>query len=512
MIVRPFINATAYHAYDTIEMFYAIRLTDDPVNYGNFQTEQENYLYVRPEDFKKDDADVLVFTSSKPYNIEILDFNLDSSEYYYLNYATSYKSQFFFIEGKKLSNEIIVIFNNDYSFVEIRHQFIPNFEILDDIFLSPGKIFKLTDCSKNYFLFWAEHPFESENDRTYIYHRPVQGNPTVEYGRIFDSNSEINALFTAKYYDETNVYDANEEAIIKITCEIPSTVHILYFTSNNQIQMKAGNYVPVYLNALLSPRVGKQVYVFDEDTMDIELELVKEESLIDQHMKMEFNEHEYELSTDDSVKTFQISGFKDDDYINIYEIKGKMLSFIKMGLKSDGYIEINKDTSYNKNIPDKVFIFPFEKIEYAQHFKITNPTDSSSLICMYTDLSNYYIDPKETSCLYINKGESLNYTIFLKNLYKDEKVDKKQKFYTAFTLEEELIFEYTIDKNYNEVVNDDGGYVRGPNYGKRLTLYIVMCIVLAFGLFIIFTIKKNDKSTDYLQFAEAAGFSEEINL
>ena len=39
-----------------------------------------------------------------------------------------------------------------------------------------------------------------------------------------------------------------------------------------------------------------------------------------------------------------------------------------------------------------------------------------------------------------------------------------------------------------------------------------MCIVLAFGLFIIFTIKKNDKSTDYLQFAEAAGFSEEINL
>ncbi len=308
------------------------------------------------------------------------------------------------------------------------------------------------------------------------------------------------------------MYDANEEAIIKITCEIPSTVHILYFTSNNQIQMKAGNYVPVYLNALLSPRVGKQVYVFDEDTMDIELELVKEESLIDQHMKMEFNEHEYELSTDDSVKTFQISGFKDDDYINIYEIKGKMLSFIKMGLKSDRYIEINKDTSYNKKIPDKVFIFPFEKIEYAQHFKITNPTDSSSLICMYTDLSNYYIDPKETSCLYINKGESLNYTIFLKNLYKEEKVDKKQKFYTAFTLDEELIFEYTIDKNYNEVVNDDGGYVRGPNYGKRLTLYIVMCIVLAFGLFIIFTIKKNDKSTDYLQFAEAAGFSEEINL
>ena len=73
--------------------------------------------------------------------------------------------------------------------------------------------------------------------------------------------------------------------------------------------MKAGNYVPVYLNVLISPRVGKQVYVFDDDTMDIELELVKEESLIDQHLKMEFNEQEYELTTDDSVKTFQISWF-----------------------------------------------------------------------------------------------------------------------------------------------------------------------------------------------------------
>ena len=512
LIIRPYIEATAFHDYDTIEMFYSIRLTDDPVTYGNFQTEKENYLYVKPEDFKEEEADVLVFTSSKPYNIEILDFNLESSEYYYIDYATSYKNQFFFIEGKKLKNEIVVIFNNDYSVVEIRYRFLPNFEILEDYFLSSGRIFTLNDCSKNYFLIWPEHSFESEQDRTFIYHRVVQGDPIIEYGRIFDSNSDINALFSSKYYDDSMMFDGNEEALIKITCEIPSTVHILYFTSKSEFHFKYGNYVPVYLNALLSPRVGKQVFVIDDDSMDIELELVKEESIMSQHMKFEFNEHEYELTSDNSIQTFQISGVKDDDYINIYEIKGRILSFIKIALNKDNYIEINEAKSYNKNVPDKILIFPFEKLDYAQHFKITNPKDGSLYMCIFTDLSSFYIDPKETSCHFLNKGESANYTIYLKNVYRDIEPVKNQKFYTAIYLEEEAIFDYTINKNYKEDVPGDSSDIKGENYGKRLTLYILMCVILAFGLFIIFTVKKSDKGTDYLQFAEAAGFTEEINL
>ena len=512
LIVKPFVDAVSFHDYDTVEMFYSIRLADDPITYGNFQTEKENYLYVKPEDFKNEEADVLVFTSSKPNNIEIIDFNSDSSEYYYLDYFTSYKNQFFFIEGKKLSNEIIVIFNYDYSFVEIRYRFIPNFELLEDNFPSSGRLYKIDDCSKNYFLIWPEHSFESEEDRTFIYHRVVQGQPEIEYGRIFDPNSDINSLFTAKYYDDVMMYDGNEEALIKITCEIPSTFHLFYFSSNNEIQMKSGNYVPVYLNALLSPRVGKQVSVIEYDTMNIELELVKEESIIAQHMKFEFNEHEYELTSDNTIKTFQISNFKDEDYINIYEIKGKMLSFIKMGLKKDDYIEINEPKTYNKNVPDKILIFPFKDLKYAQIFKISNPTDESLYLCIYTDYSNVYINPKETSCQFINKGENVNYTFYLYNIYTNINPVENEKFYTAIKLDEEAIFEYSIDKEYKEETSNNSHTVKGPHYSKRLTFYILMCVVLAFGLFIIFTVKKSDKGIDYLQFAEAAGFTEEINL
>ena len=518
LVFRPYINASAIHDYDTIEYFYALKIIDDPVNYGNFQTENENYLYVQPKDFDKFDADVLVFSCSKPYNIEILDFYIDGSAYYNMDYLTKYKDQFFFIEKSRLKNEILVLFNVDMAYVEIRYQFIPSFELLNDNFPGSGNVFNLYDCSKNYFLIWPGRDFSEESERTYIFYRPVLGYPEVSFGRIFDANNDINAIFNNKYYDtESTFFDANDELLIRIECEIPSSIHLMYFDSGRYIPMQRGNFYPILLNPLVKPRTEKEVIVIDEGTLNIEIEMIKDEGIIEQSFRVNFNNLDYDIDRKNSKITLQAKNYEEDTSFSFYLLKGKMLTFIKIGLDKEDYILVNEDKKFDK-VPEKILIFPLDDLKDAQKFTIKNPSSIAIYMCIFSDYSNVYIDPRKASCHYIDDGDTENFMFYLKNSFKNVETSSKQNYYTAISFDDtDISLEYKLEKNFKEQkipgYNDDDGLFNVDTHGMRFTLYILLCIVIFGGLFIMFVVKKGQKEgNDYLQFAEAAGFSEDINL
>ena len=517
LVFRPYINAIAIHEHDTIEYFYSLKIIDDPVNYGNFQTERENYLYVNVNDFKKFDSDFLIFSVSKPSNLEILDFNFDNSAYYNMDYVTKYKDQFFFIEKSKLKNEIIVLFNPEEVYIEIRYQFMGSFELLNDNFATLGYIFNLNDCSKNYFLIWPGRQLGEESDRTYIFYRPVLGYPEVSFGRIFDTNNDINALFNNKYYDtESIVFDANEELLVRINCEIPSALHLMHFDSPKYLPMQYGKFVPILLNPLIIPRVEKQIIVFDEGTLNVEIEMIKNEGIIEQSFQVNFNSLDYEVNRKNSKITLQANNYEEDSSFSFYSIKGKMLTFIKIGLKKDDYILINEDTSY-KNVPNKILIFPLNDLNDAQNFTIKNPVDKVIYTCIFSDYSNVYIDPTEVSCHYIDEGKTENYIFYLKNTFKNVDKSSKQTYYTAIKIDDnDISLDYKLIKNFKEEIpkkKDDNEIINVNNNGIRFTLYILLCIIVIGGLFIMIVVKKGQKEgNEYLKFSENAGFSEDINI
>jgi hypothetical protein len=190
---------------------------NDPIEYQNTDLEKETLLYIKPSDFSR--GNVLILSTSAIDTITFVDFARTDSDREYLEYINSYKGQFYIFDKESLPNEILLVINEEETYVELRYEFFNDVEILSNNFDSYGRLFSLDDCAKTYLMFSQENPYRNPEDQTYMYFRRVYGDGQVYFGKIYEYNNDINALFSTKYVlDNLKIYDANEEFFVKLTC------------------------------------------------------------------------------------------------------------------------------------------------------------------------------------------------------------------------------------------------------------------------------------------------------
>ena len=513
-------NATANNEWDTIERFYIIKVMNDPIEYSNIEIDKETLLYIKPSDFAR--GDVLIMTTSSVDAVTFVDFTREDSDEEYLEYLNTYKGQFFIFDKNSLPNEILLIINEEESFMELKYGFFNDIAILSNNFDSYGRLFSLTDCNKVYFMFSQENPYRNPEDQTYLYFRRVFGDGVVSFGNIYEYSNDINSLFSSKYIlSNLKIYDANNEFFVKLTCTKPTNIHLIYFDSIDTFSGDTGNFYPILLDPKKAP--------YDERTLEMiarritfELELIRDFSQHNQSFAFEYQNREFEINKK-NPKVLLKSTLVEDESLEFSSIKGRNLVFFKIDLDKDEYIRYESSTTLTR-IPDKVLIFSYDDRFMIQTFTLKNKNDRPTLICVYNDYSAVYIHPKGGSCFYLEEKEEKVLKFQFGNLFRTWSMVEDEEYYTVFYIDDDITLDYKIeegeDPGYNDAEEyedeesediydpDDPSYSNEINKSFMNTMIFLFLIILCIGILIILRITKfQDNSSDLARYSLDGGIN-----
>ena len=512
-------NATSLNPWDTIERFYIIKVMNDPIEYQNTDLEKETLLYIKPSDFSR--GNVLILSTSAIDTITFVDFARTDSDREYLEYINSYKGQFYIFDKESLPNEILLVINEEETYVELRYEFFNDVEILSNNFDSYGRLFSLDDCAKTYLMFSQENPYRNPEDQTYMYFRRVYGDGQVYFGKIYEYNNDINALFSTKYVlDNLKIYDANEEFFVKLTCTKPTYIHLIYFDSTDTFSADTGNFYPIYLDPKKAPYDERSLEMIAR-RIDFELELIRDFSQYNQSFTFEFQNREFNLNLK-NPKVLLKATLVEDESLEFSDIKGKNLVFFKIDLDKDEFMRYESSTTLT-TIPDKVLIFPFDDRFMVQTFTLKNKNDRPTLICVYNDYSAVYIHPKGGSCFYLNEKQEKVLKFQFGNLFRTWSMIGDEEYYTVFYIDDDITLDYKIeegedpgyhdweeyDEDENEdFIDDEPSENQGVTKAFMNTMIFLFLIVLCIGILIILRITKfQDSGSDLAGYSLDGGIN-----
>ena len=492
-------NAVAANIWDTIDRFYFLKLLPDSITYGNLNLEQETLMYISPNDFK--DGNVLIISTSAQYAVNIIDFEMESSDESVLKYLNYYKDQYYIFTKETLPNEILLVLNEQETYCQLQYQFFDDIEILSSNFDSYGRLFSLNDCSKTYFLFSSAYT-EDEETNTFIYYRRVYGDASVYFGKIHEYTNDIDALFSQKYtYDGLTIFNANSDFFVKLTCTENSEVHLIYFDSTNSFSADNGNFYPLYLDSKRAPYEERTLEVISRN-LRFEIELIKDPTQYVQSFELTFMQEDYEFNLQNPKHFFEET-ITEDEQLEFYNIKGKSLVFFKIDLDEEDYKEYTESTTITKLPENKVLVFPFQERFNIQTFKITNPNDRTALICLHNDFSRVYIHPRGGSCFYLENGKTRELVFQFGNLFRSLSTIGDEQFYTVIFMDEDLTIDYKIEEGEDPGYDDseeEGEYEDpeeypdpfGTDYDKTTMniLLFAFLIIVCFGIVVIIRITK----------------------
>ena len=507
------------NAWDTIEIFYMLKILKDAVSYGEYQLEGETLLFVSPSNFE-DNNDILIISTSSLNAISFVDFEKEETDESILEYLTIYKTQFYIFDKKILPNEILLVINEEESYCEFKYKFFNDVVLFSNKFDSYGRLFSLDDCSKTYLMISEENPYRSEEDKTYLFFRKVYGDSQIFFGNVYEYNNEIDALFLNKYvYDDLIIYDANEEFFVKMTCNTPSNVHLIYFDSTDTFTADTGNFYPVYLDSKKKPYDERALEMVARK-FDFELELLRDHSQYVQSFTFTFQEREFYIDLK-NPKTFLGATLTEQESLEFSDIKGKNLVFFKMDLEEDEYDRYEEAVTLNQIPENKVLVFPFTNRLMVQTFTLNNKSDRSALVCIYNDYSSVYIHPRGGSCFYLHEDEKRVLTFQFGNLFRVWSMVADEEFYTVISVDENIILDYKIEEG------EDPGYDDSDEFDEEEegdpeeyadesaisasvmnTLILLFLIVLCSGILVVLRINKyNDPASDMAKYSLDGGIN-----
>ena len=507
------------NAWDTIEIFYMLKILKDAVSYGEYQLEGETLLFVSPSNFE-DNNDILIISTSSLNAISFVDFEKEETDESILEYLTIYKTQFYIFDNKILPNEILLVINEEETYCEFKYKFFSDVVLFSNKFDSYGRLFSLDDCSKTYLMISEENPYRSEEDKTYLFFRKVYGDSQIFFGNVYEYNNEIDALFLNKYvYDDLIIYDANEEFFVKMTCNTPSNVHLIYFDSTDTFTADTGNFYPVYLDSKKKPYDERALEMVARK-FDFELELLRDHSQYVQSFTFTFQEREFYIDLK-NPKTFLGATLTEQESLEFSDIKGKNLVFFKMDLEEDEYDRYEEAVTLNQIPENKVLVFPFTNRLMVQTFTLNNKSDRSALVCIYNDYSSVYIHPRGGSCFYLHEDEKRVLTFQFGNLFRVWSMVADEEFYTVISVDENIILDYKIEEG------EDPGYDDSDEFDEEEegdpeeyadesaisasvmnTLILLFLIVLCSGILVVLRINKyNDPASDMAKYSLDGGIN-----
>ena len=507
------------NAWDTIEIFYMLKILKDAVSYGEYQLEGETLLFVSPSNFE-DNNDILIISTSSLNAISFVDFEKEETDESILEYLTIYKTQFYIFDKNTLPNEILLVINEEESYCEFKYKFLNDVVLFSNKFDSYGRLFSLDDCSKTYLMISEENPYRSEEDKTYLFFRKVYGDSQIFFGNVYEYNNEIDALFLNKYvYDDLIIYDANEEFFVKMTCNTPSNVHLIYFDSTDTFTADTGNFYPVYLDSKKKPYDERALEMVARK-FDFELELLRDHSQYVQSFTFTFQEREFYIDLK-NPKTFLGATLTEQESLEFSDIKGKNLVFFKMDLEEDEYDRYEEAVTLNQIPENKVLVFPFTNRLMVQTFTLNNKSDRSALVCIYNDYSSVYIHPRGGSCFYLHEDEKRVLTFQFGNLFRVWSMVADEEFYTVISVDENIILDYKIEEG------EDPGYDDSDEFDEEEegdpeeyadesaisasvmnTLILLFLIVLCSGILVVLRINKyNDPASDMAKYSLDGGIN-----
>ena len=492
-------NALAASPWDTIDRFYYIKLLPDPITYGNVNLDKETLLYISPNDFI--DGNVLIISTSSMYAISIIDFEKDSSDESILNYLNYYKDQFYIFTKDTLPNQILLVINEEQTYCEFRYRFFNDIEILSSNFDSYGRLFSLTNCDKTYFLFSNAYIEEGDDRNTYMYYRRVYGDAQVYFGRIYEYSNDIDSFFSQKYvYDGLTIFNANTDFFVKLTCSVPSEIHLIYFDSTDSFTAEGGKFYPFYLDSKKAPYEERSLQIVSRN-LRFEIELIKDPTQYVQSFELTFMQKDYQFNLL-NPKNYFTQKLTEDETLEFYNIKGKSLVFFKVDLDEDDYEEYKESTTIKKIPDNKVLVFPYSERFNIQTFKFQNPSDRAALICLYNDYSRIYIHPREGSCFYLSDGRTKEIVFQFGNLFRSYSTIGEEKFYTVIFTDEDITIDYKVEEGEDPGYDDEeeeGEYEDPEEYpdpfadDKKTSLNILIfsfLIIVCFGIVLIIRITK----------------------
>ena len=480
---RVSFNATAINMYDNIERFYMIKLLSDPFSWANVNLEKETLLYLSQEDFGHNDGDVLIVSTSNLNGITILDFDKEDSDLEYLEYIQTYKEQFYIFDKKVLPEKLVLLVNEEETYCEFKHRFYNDVEILSSKFDSYGRLFTINDCGKTYLMFSEAYDNPSEEDKIYIYSRLVYGDAQVYYGKMYEYDNNIEALFNPKYfYESLTVFEANEEFYLKVICSKPSNIHLIYFDSTNTFTADTGNFYPVYLDSKIKPYDERILDMIDRK-FDFEIELLRDKSQYIQSFTFEFQERQFEINLKNPKSHVSVT-MTENESLEFSEIKGKNLVFFKIDLDEDEYERYEESTKITEIPKNKVLIFPYEERLMVQTFILNNPSDRMCLICVYNDYSSVYIHPSGGSCFYLNEGETRTLTFQFGNLFRYWSALDNEEFYTVLFVDEDITIDYKIEEGEDPGYDDSDEFDEEEQEPEEEDFNIINPSVLNFLIFL----------------------------
>ena len=507
------------NAWDTIEIFYMLKILKDAVSYGEYQLEGETLLFVSPSNFE-DNNDILIISTSSLNAISFVDFEKEETDESILEYLTIYKTQFYIFDKNTLPNEILLVINEEESYCEFKYKFLNDVVLFSNKFDSYGRLFSLDDCSKTYLMISEENPYRSEEDKTYLFFRKVYGDSQIFFGNVYEYNNEIDALFLNKYvYDDLIIYDANEEFFVKMTCNTPSNVHLIYFDSTDTFTADTGNFYPVYLDSKKKPYDERALEMVARK-FDFELELLRDHSQYVQSFTFTFQEREFYIDLK-NPKTFLGATLTEQESLEFSDIKGKNLVFFKMDLEEDEYDRYEEAVTLNQIPENKVLVFPFTNRLMVQTFTLNNKSDRSALVCIYNDYSSVYIHPRGGSCFYLHEDEKRVLTFQFGNLFRVWSMVADEEFYTVISVDENIILDYKIEEGEDPGYDDSDEFEEEEEgdpeeYADESaisasvmnTLILLFLIVLCSGILVVLRINKyNDPASDMAKYSLDGGIN-----
>ncbi len=507
------------NAWDTIEIFYMLKILKDSVSYGEYQLEGETLLFINPSEFEENDGNLLIISTSSLYAISFVDFEKEETDESILEYLNMYKSQFYIFDKNTLPNEILLVINEEETYCEFKYKFFSDVVLFSNKFDSYGRLFSLDDCSKTYLMISEENPYRSEEDKTYLFFRKVYGDSQIFFGNVYEYNNEIDALFSNKYvYDDLIIYDANEEFFVKMTCNTPSNVHLIYFDSTDTFTADTGNFYPVYLDSKKKPYDERALEMVARK-FDFELELLRDHSQYVQSFTFTFQEREFYIDLK-NPKTFLGATLTEQESLEFSDIKGKNLVFFKMDLEEDEYDRYEEAVTLNQIPENKVLVFPFTNRLMVQTFTLNNKSDRSALVCIYNDYSSVYIHPRGGSCFYLHEDEKRVLTFQFGNLFRVWSMVADEEFYTVISVDENIILDYKIEEGedpgyddsdeFEEEEGDPEEYADDSAISASVmnTLILLFLIVLCSGILVVLRINKyNDPVSEMAKYSLDGGIN-----
>jgi len=509
------------NAWDTIEIFYMLKILKDPVSYGEHQLEGETLLFINPSDFEENDGNLLIISTSSLNAISFVDFEKEETDESILEYLNMYKSQFYIFDKNTLPNEILLVINEEESYCEFKYKFLNDVVLFSNKFDSYGRLFSLDDCSKTYLMISEENPYRTEEDKTYLFFRKVFGDSQIFFGNVYEYNNEIEALFSNKYvYDDLIIYEANEEFFVKMTCNTPSNVHLIYFDSTDSFTADTGNFYPIYLDSKKKPYDERALEMVARK-FDFELELLRDHSQYVQSFTFEFQEREFYIDLK-NPKTFLSATLTEQESLEFSDIKGKNLVFFKMDLEEDEYERYEESTTLKEIPENKVLVFPFSNRFMVQTFELNNNSGRSALVCIYNDYSAVYIHPRGGSCFYLHEDEKRTLTFQFGNLFRTWSMVADEEYYTVMSIDENIELKYNIkegedpgyddsdefddeEEEYDPEEYEDSDAIQSSVMNVLILLFL---IVLCSGILVILRINKyNDSNLDMNKYALDGGIN-----